>query len=118
MRWGRTVALTGALGVVLLPAASASPSADVFSAARPVSWVSVAAGDPARVWVETAAGGFLSDDFETARSKPPHGTSPSRARRWTMLRRTGSASAWSTSDRSSAVPSECVRVSTFLREVV
>jgi Sortilin, neurotensin receptor 3, len=62
MRWGRTVALAGALGVVLLPAAPASPLATAFSPARPVSWVSVAAGDPARVWVETAAGGFLSDD--------------------------------------------------------
>ncbi len=62
MRWGRTLALAGVLASALLPEAAAAPPARSFSAARPVNWVSVAAGDPARVWVETAAGGFLSDD--------------------------------------------------------
>ncbi len=49
-------------GAALASQAAASPLARSFSAARPVSWVSTAAGDPARVWVESPAGGFLSSD--------------------------------------------------------
>ena len=40
----------------------AAPLGGSFSAARPVSWVSVAPGDATHVWVESAAGGFLSSD--------------------------------------------------------
>jgi len=43
-------------------AAQAAPRAGGFSATRPVSWVSVAPGDATHVWVESAAGGFLSAD--------------------------------------------------------
>src|SRR4029077_20609186 len=38
------------------------PLAGSFSKSRPVVWISVAAGQPQRVWVETASGGSLSDD--------------------------------------------------------
>ena len=62
MRW-RTLVLAGAaLAAAGLTTASAAPLARSFSASRPVSWISVAAGQPQRVWVESAAGGFLSDD--------------------------------------------------------
>jgi photosystem II stability/assembly factor-like uncharacterized protein len=50
------------IGVFACSQAAAVPPARSFSQARPVNWVSVAAGDPARIWVETAAGGFMSDD--------------------------------------------------------
>ena len=49
------------LGAAALSAAAA-PLARDFSATRPVNWVSVAAGQPSQVWVETAAGGSLSSD--------------------------------------------------------
>jgi hypothetical protein len=69
MRWARqlrrvcAVALAGlGLGAVALSQASATPLARGFSGAGAVNWVSVAAGQPARVWVETAAGGSLSAD--------------------------------------------------------
>jgi photosystem II stability/assembly factor-like uncharacterized protein len=69
MRWGRqlrraraVVLATAALGALVLAQASAAPLARSFGETRPVSWVSVAAGHPASVWVETAAGGALSDD--------------------------------------------------------
>jgi photosystem II stability/assembly factor-like uncharacterized protein len=50
-----------ALGVAALSAAAA-PLARDFSPARPVNWISVAAGEPSQVWVETAGGGSLSSD--------------------------------------------------------
>jgi photosystem II stability/assembly factor-like uncharacterized protein len=52
-------------GVALSAAAlsaAAAPLARDFSRARPVNWVSVAAGEPSNVWVETAGGGSLSSD--------------------------------------------------------
>jgi photosystem II stability/assembly factor-like uncharacterized protein len=49
------------LGAAVLPA-SAAPLARDFSATRPVNWISVAAGQPSQVWVETTAGGSLSTD--------------------------------------------------------
>jgi photosystem II stability/assembly factor-like uncharacterized protein len=42
--------------------ASAASRAPSFSRSQPVNWVSVAAGQPHRVWVENIAGGWLSDD--------------------------------------------------------
>jgi photosystem II stability/assembly factor-like uncharacterized protein len=42
--------------------ASAAPSAQRFSPGKPVNWISVAARQPSRVWVENLAGGWLSDD--------------------------------------------------------
>jgi photosystem II stability/assembly factor-like uncharacterized protein len=69
MRWARqlrsvrAVALAGlGLGALALSQASAAPVVRGFSEAGAVNWVSVAAGQPARVWVETAAGGSLSAD--------------------------------------------------------
>jgi hypothetical protein len=63
MRWGRTLVLAAlAAGAAVGSQAAAAPLADGFSAARPVSWVSAAAGDESRVWVESADGGFLSTD--------------------------------------------------------
>jgi photosystem II stability/assembly factor-like uncharacterized protein len=69
MRWGRqpqrarACALAAlALGAIALSQASAAPLARSFSETRPVNWVSVAAGRPASVWAETAAGGSLSAD--------------------------------------------------------
>jgi hypothetical protein len=63
MRWRRTLALAGVgLGAVALAQAAAAPLARSFSQSRPVTWVSVAAGHPTRVWVETAAGGFMSEN--------------------------------------------------------
>jgi hypothetical protein len=69
MRWARqrrsvrAVALAGlGLGALALGQASAAPLARGFSETRAVNWVSVAAGQPAHVWVETAAGGSLSVD--------------------------------------------------------
>jgi hypothetical protein len=69
MRWARqvrsvrAVALAGlGLGAIVLSQASAAPPARSFGATRAVDWVSVAAGRPASVWVETAAGGSLSVD--------------------------------------------------------
>jgi hypothetical protein len=69
MRWAcqvrsvRACALAGlGLGAIVFSQASAAPQARSFSANRAVNWVSVAAGQPARVWVETAAGGSLSVD--------------------------------------------------------
>lgn len=61
MTW-RTIALA-AIGVgALLSTAAAAPSTAGFGSARPVTWVSVASGQPTRVWVETVAGGRLSTD--------------------------------------------------------
>jgi photosystem II stability/assembly factor-like uncharacterized protein len=48
--------------VVALSQASAAPLARTFGETRTATWVSVAAAQPSRVWVETAAGGALSDD--------------------------------------------------------
>lgn len=69
MRWGaqvrrgRVLALAAlGLGVLAVAQAAAAPRAGGFSRSRPVSWISVAPGLPARIWVETAAGGSLSDD--------------------------------------------------------
>jgi photosystem II stability/assembly factor-like uncharacterized protein len=50
-----------ALSATVLTAAAA-PLARDFSRARPVNWISVAAGEPSLVWVETAGGGSLSTD--------------------------------------------------------
>ncbi len=50
-----------ALGAAALSAVAA-PLARDFSATRPVNWISVAAGQPSLVWVETADGGSLSRD--------------------------------------------------------
>jgi photosystem II stability/assembly factor-like uncharacterized protein len=61
MTW-RPIAIAAIAAGALLPAASAQPPAAAFRPARPVTWVSVAAGQPARVWAETAAGGWLSTD--------------------------------------------------------
>src|SRR3954453_11900730 len=62
MRWGRTWALAGVVLGAAATAAAAAPLARDFSAARPVNWISVAQAKPSQVWVETAAGGFLSTD--------------------------------------------------------
>jgi photosystem II stability/assembly factor-like uncharacterized protein len=69
MRWGiqqrraRTLVLAAlGLGVLAVAQSAAAPLAGGFSRARPVSWISVASGQPARIWVETAGGGLLSDD--------------------------------------------------------
>jgi photosystem II stability/assembly factor-like uncharacterized protein len=51
-----------ALATVLAVGAATAQSARAFSRARPVTWISAAAADPARVWVESAQGGFLSVD--------------------------------------------------------
>jgi photosystem II stability/assembly factor-like uncharacterized protein len=61
MRW-RTLVLACAGLAAALASADAAPLAGGFSRSRPVNWVSVAAGRPSRVWVENAAGGWLSDD--------------------------------------------------------
>jgi photosystem II stability/assembly factor-like uncharacterized protein len=61
MRW-RTLVLAGAGVVAALSTAAAAPRAGSFSPRKPVTWVSVAAGQPSRVWVENVAGGWLSDD--------------------------------------------------------
>jgi photosystem II stability/assembly factor-like uncharacterized protein len=50
------------LAFVALSQAAGAPLQHSFSKSRPVVWVSVAAGDPSRVWVETATGGLLSSD--------------------------------------------------------
>jgi photosystem II stability/assembly factor-like uncharacterized protein len=50
------------LGATVWSQAAAAPQARSFSQSRPVNWVSVAPSDPERVWVETAAGGLMSDD--------------------------------------------------------
>lgn len=61
MRW-RTLVLVGAgLGAALSTAAAAPPTTS-FSRSKPVNWVSVASGQPARVWVENVAGGWFSED--------------------------------------------------------
>jgi photosystem II stability/assembly factor-like uncharacterized protein len=69
MRWGvqvrrgRILALAAlGLGVLAVAQSAAAPRARGFSRSRPVSWISVAPGQQERVWVETAAGGSLSDD--------------------------------------------------------
>ena len=54
--------VAAALASIALSPAAAAPLAGGFSKSRPVVWISVAAGQPQRVWVETAAGGSLSDD--------------------------------------------------------
>lgn len=51
-----------ALSAATLSQAAAAPLARSFSQSRPVNWVSVASSQPSRVWVETAAGGFMSAD--------------------------------------------------------
>jgi hypothetical protein len=61
MRW-RIFVLAGACIAAALSSASAAPTASSFSRSKPVNWVSVAAGQPLRVWVENVAGGWLSDD--------------------------------------------------------
>jgi photosystem II stability/assembly factor-like uncharacterized protein len=80
MRWGlptlrlsraAALVLAGAsLGAVALSEAAAAPLARSFSQKRPVLWVSVAAGQPSRVWVETTSGGMLSDDGGRSFSAP------------------------------------------------
>lgn len=50
-----------ALGAATL-SAWAAPLARDFSSTRPVNWISVAAGAPSQVWVETPGGGLLSSD--------------------------------------------------------
>ena len=69
MRWGiqlrrgRLLALAAlGLGALAVAPSAAAPPGGGFSRARPVSWISVASGRPALVWVETAGGGLLSDD--------------------------------------------------------
>ncbi|HET6172263.1 MAG TPA: hypothetical protein VFD90_06655 [Gaiellales bacterium] len=61
MRW-RILGLAGLLAASGLPLAQAAPEAASFSRSRPVNWISVAAGQSSRVWVENANGGWLSDD--------------------------------------------------------
>ena len=62
----RRVSVPVLVGVVLASVALsqvvAAPLAGSFGKRRPVVWISVAAGQPDRVWVETASGGSLSDD--------------------------------------------------------
>ena len=45
-----------------LSTADAATSSGSFSQSQPVNWISVAPGQPARIWVENAAGGWLSED--------------------------------------------------------
>jgi hypothetical protein len=61
MRW-RPLVLAGFGFVAALAPAAAAPPAGGFSRSRPVSWVSVATGQPSRGWVVSAAGGWLSVD--------------------------------------------------------
>ncbi|MDP9258962.1 MAG: hypothetical protein M3Q31_20780 [Actinomycetota bacterium] len=61
MRW-RSLVLAGAALAVAQATAVAAPPAGSFSRSKPVNWVSVAAGQPVRVWVENVDGGWLSDD--------------------------------------------------------
>jgi photosystem II stability/assembly factor-like uncharacterized protein len=61
MRW-RFLVLAGAILAVALSTAAAAPPAGSFSRSKPVNWVSVAAGQPLRVWVENVDGGWLSSD--------------------------------------------------------
>src|SRR3954454_21678213 len=78
----------------------------VFSLRLPCSCCSIrpASRSTRKWWVDV--------DLETLSANPPHGTSPSRARRRTMLRLTGSARACSTSDRSNSVELGCVGTAT------
>jgi photosystem II stability/assembly factor-like uncharacterized protein len=69
MTW-RTIGLAAIAAGTLLSTASAAPPTASFSAARPVTWVSVASGQPTRVWVETVAGGLLSTDGGRTFSAP------------------------------------------------
>ncbi len=59
-----------ALASIALSQAAAAPFAGSFSKSRPVIWISVAAGQPQHVWVETASGGSLSDDGGRTFSAP------------------------------------------------
>jgi photosystem II stability/assembly factor-like uncharacterized protein len=61
MRW-RIIVLAVVVTCVALSTAAAAPLARSFSRTRPVNWVSVAAAKPSQVWVENAAGGWLSGD--------------------------------------------------------
>jgi photosystem II stability/assembly factor-like uncharacterized protein len=51
-----------AFAFIALSQAAAAPLARSFSRSRPVVWISVAAGQPSRIWVETASGGSFSSD--------------------------------------------------------
>jgi photosystem II stability/assembly factor-like uncharacterized protein len=61
MRW-RFLVLAGAALAVVLSTAAAAPPSGSFSPSKPVNWISVAAGQPLRVWVENVDGGWLSSD--------------------------------------------------------
>jgi photosystem II stability/assembly factor-like uncharacterized protein len=69
MGW-RTFLLAAACCVVALSSASAASHAPAFSRDQPLDWVSVAAGQPQRVWVENIARGWLSDDGGRTFSAP------------------------------------------------
>jgi photosystem II stability/assembly factor-like uncharacterized protein len=58
----RTPLLAAVCLATALSTASAAPPATSFSPSKPVNWISVAAGQSSRVWVENLAGGWLSDD--------------------------------------------------------
>jgi photosystem II stability/assembly factor-like uncharacterized protein len=61
MRWSSFV-LAGVAIAAVSSASAAAPLSGSFSQSKPVNWISVAPGQPGRIWVENAAGGWLSDD--------------------------------------------------------
>jgi photosystem II stability/assembly factor-like uncharacterized protein len=61
MRW-RILVLAVVVAAAALSTASAAPRVRSFSRTTPVNWISVASAKPSQVWVENAAGGWLSED--------------------------------------------------------
>ncbi len=61
MRW-RILVLAIVVAAAALSTASAAPRSRSFSRTTPVNWISVAPAKPSQVWVENAAGGWLSED--------------------------------------------------------
>jgi hypothetical protein len=61
MRWSSFLLAVAAVAAAL-STADAATSSGSFSQSQPVNWISVAPGQPARIWVENAAGGWLSED--------------------------------------------------------